>query len=96
MTYIKVRWHHSDADEPVILFSELDQHRWEVRKIEIYADGSCGYATAEEQVGGTWLGLVPVPSLAEIAAEAQFEPLETSKEEFERVWETRDQRTRAT
>ena len=31
--------------------------------------------------------MLPVPSLSEIAADPQFEPLETSKEEFEGIWE---------
>ena len=27
MTYIKVRWIHSHADEPILLYSELDEGR---------------------------------------------------------------------
>lgn len=91
MTYIKVKWHHSFQNEPVILYSELDENRSEVRKVEVYADGSCGYAGEGQELGGTKLGLVPIPALAEIAADAQFEPLETSQQEFENLWAHREE-----
>ncbi len=32
MTYLRVGWKHQHPDEPVILYSELDAERWEVRK----------------------------------------------------------------
>lgn len=42
--YLKVRWFHENSDEPVVLMSELDASRYEVRKVEIFADGRIGYA----------------------------------------------------
>ena len=56
MTYIKVEWIHSHADEPTLLYSELDQARWEKRKVEVFADGHCGYASSTESAGFTRLG----------------------------------------
>ncbi len=44
MKYIRVKWNHLFSDEPVLLFSELDDARWEVRKIEVFRDGHQGYA----------------------------------------------------
>ena len=35
MTYIRVEWKYSFANEPVWLYSELDDLRWEVRKVEV-------------------------------------------------------------
>jgi hypothetical protein len=35
MTHIVVTWHHQHPDEPVELFSELDDERFEVRKVEV-------------------------------------------------------------
>ncbi len=35
MTYIRVTWSHTRDDEPVLLLSELDAERWEVRKVEV-------------------------------------------------------------
>ncbi len=71
------------------MYSELDENRWEVRKVEVFPDGHRGYAGAAESVGETRLGKEPIPPLAEIVADSQFEAVEISHEEFERVWSTR-------
>lgn len=86
MIYIRVEWKHSFPNEPVWLYSELDDLRWEVRKVEVYRDGHEGFASAHVEVGGTGLGLEPVPPFAEIVLDPQFEASEISKDEFERVW----------
>lgn len=89
MTYIKVEWIHSHADEPTLLYSELDQGRWEKRKVEVFADGRCGYASSTESAGSTRLGEEPIPQLAEISSDPQFKPVEITKQEFEEVWAKR-------
>jgi hypothetical protein len=86
MTYIKVKWIHSCPDDPVLLYSELDGERWEMRKVEVFADGHFGYASSTESGGSTGLGLEPVPTLPEIGSDPQFEPVEITKQEFEEVW----------
>ncbi len=40
MNYIRVRWLHENPEAPVLVVSELDDHRWERRKVEVFADGS--------------------------------------------------------
>jgi hypothetical protein len=42
---------------PVVLYSELDDNRFEVRKVEVFRDGRLGYADAVRSSGGTGLGL---------------------------------------
>jgi hypothetical protein len=86
MTYIKARWIHSNADEPILLYSELDQDRWETRKVEVFADGHFGYASPTESAASTRLGEVPIPLLAEIGSDPQFKPVEITRQEFEDVW----------
>jgi hypothetical protein len=88
MQYIKVKWIHSHADYPVLLYSELDKDRHECRKVEFYADGRIGFASTTETTHLTSisLGVAPVPTLDEIAADAQFQPVEITKNEFEEVW----------
>jgi hypothetical protein len=86
MNYIKVEWKHSFSDEPVWLYSELDDNHWETRKVEVFADGRCGYASATESSGTTRLSTEPIPSLIEISYDPQFEPVEITKSEFEEVW----------
>lgn len=86
MKYVKVKWLHTSADYPVLLYSELTADRWELRKVELYADGRMGFADREEQSGSTELGIEPLPPLEQIAADPEFEPAIISAEEFESVW----------
>jgi hypothetical protein len=89
MNYICVKWHHDIRSEPVLLYSELDESRWEHRKIEVYADGRHDFCSAVEIDSASKLSKEPLPTLAEIGADPQFSPREISKEEFERVWALR-------
>ncbi len=86
MRYVAVEWLHDD-EEPILLYSELDQEGWEVRKVEVYRSGAAHYAEAGRRTGSTLLGEMPVPSLQEIAADPQFRPREITREEFEQVWQ---------
>ena len=86
MKYIRVKWKQSNPNEPVWLYSELDDNRWEVRKVEIFADGRRGYAGEGREFGGTGLGEVPIPPLEEIAKDHEFDPTEITQKEFEEVW----------
>jgi hypothetical protein len=86
MKYMLVKWCHESEDEPVLLYSELDDDRWEVRKVEVYRDGRCDYASSTESTGSTRLGEIPVPPLTEIAASPEFEAEGISEHEFEGVW----------
>jgi hypothetical protein len=86
MNYIRVKWLHSFEDEPVFMYSELDDERWEIRKVEIFADGRRGFASAFESAGGSGLSKEPLPSIEEIASDQQFEPVAITKDEFESVW----------
>lgn len=57
MTYFKCKWNHAHGDEPVLMYSELDEERWETRKVEIFRDGKMGFANRETESGGSRLGL---------------------------------------
>lgn len=92
MKYVRVGWKHQHPDEPVILYSELDAARWEVRKVEVFRNGRCGYASAGGSSGGSKLGKEPIPELSEIARDPQFEPVEITQAEFEDVWARREAR----
>ncbi|MCW3463688.1 DUF6881 domain-containing protein [Chitinophaga nivalis] len=87
MMYIKVLWIHEEDTDPVWLYSEIDEKMYEVRKVEVYADDSFGFAGAGMEFGGTMLGEVPVPDIEEIAQDPAFIPTAIMQEEFERVWE---------
>lgn len=88
MKYVKVRWIHTSPDYPVKLYSELNDELWELRKVEVYADGRADFADREEQSGSTQLSIEPLPPLEQIAADPEFEPVVISAEEFEAAWES--------
>lgn len=94
MTYIRVAWLHDLIDEPVTLYSELDADRFEVRKVEVFRDGSCGYASASECAGGTDLGDVAAPGIEELNRMGEFEAVEITPAEFESEWIRRRERAR--
>ncbi|WP_410644743.1 DUF6881 domain-containing protein [Amycolatopsis sp. lyj-346] len=86
MEYLKVGWRHQFPDEPILLYSELDDERYETRKIEVFCDGRHQWAGPEGSVGGTVLGELPVPDTVEIARQLEFAPEVIDREEFEAVW----------
>ncbi len=86
MKYIAVQWLHSNSEYPIYFYSELDENRIELRKIEVYKDDSFGYASKDECFGGTELGLEPLPELSEIAEEPEFVVTEIPFLEFDKLW----------
>lgn len=86
MKYLQVSWIHNFDDEPILLYHEMDDHGYEVRKIEIYKDGSFGIASSETDFGGTLLSPEPIPDVEEIRRDSQFIPRIISREEFEEEW----------
>lgn len=88
MKYLRVKWTHSNPDEPVWIFTELDSDEVEVRKIECFANGFCDYATPTTSTGTTALDTGPLP-LEKLAQDPQLDPVEITEEEFEKVWASR-------
>lgn len=86
MMYIQVKWIHSSSSEPVVMYSEIDNDGWEIRKVEVYADGGMDFASSFESKGDSSLSKEPLPSLAEIAEDPQFELVEINQIDFERAW----------
>ena len=86
MKYLKVCWIHDLSTEPIEMFSELDNNFWELRKVEVFADGTATYADSNKSTGTSRLAEVPLPPIEEIAMDPQFIPMSISREEFERVW----------
>jgi hypothetical protein len=79
-------WIHNFTDEPILLYSELNDQRYEVRKVELYADGRIGYSTQELEHGGTGLGLEPIPLTQYITKDAEFVAADIDRNAFEKVW----------
>jgi len=88
MNYIRVNWKHEIASEPTCIYSEVDGAGWEIRKVEVFQDGTMGFASNLKSAGGTGLSKEPLPSLDKIAIDPQFEPATISSDEFERIWQS--------
>lgn len=87
MEYLKVRWIHEHPDEPVLLMSELDDDRYEVRKVEVFADGQSEFASEDRSSSDrTGLGEVPIPLESEIAEDPQFVVQHIDADGFETAW----------
>lgn len=84
--YIDIRWEHSNASDPVRLISSIKADGFEDKKIEVFRDGSIGYATQSSKSGDTELGSAEVPLLAEIVSQPEFTGRAISAEEFEALW----------
>lgn len=96
MRDLRVQWLHSYTDEPVELYSELDASSREIRKVEVFADGSLRFAGPGESRGTTWLSPEPLPPIKEIAHDRQFRPSLIDRAEFERIWRAARQEDRST
>ncbi len=86
MPHIKIRSIHTSPDEPVLTFTELDDSRHELRKVEIFWDGSTGYASADARHKDTQLYPEPVPDLLGLAENPESVPEDISAEDFEIAW----------
>jgi len=89
MKYMKVKWIHDFPDDPVLIYTEIDDDLWEHRKVELFRDGRKGFADKDEEVGGSRLGLEPWPDLEQLRLDPEFEVEEITKEQFQAVWERR-------
>lgn len=87
MRYLRVRWHHDSPEGPVLLYSEVDDEGWEVRKVDEYVNGRRDLAGNGVETGSTFLAEDRTPSLEEINADPQFDGAEISSEEFESTWD---------
>lgn len=86
MQYSRLAWRHSSPTEPIEILSEYDDNGWERRKIELFADGSIGYANELESVGGSQLSLIQRPPDEDVVHEPEFCVTEMTKPEFEAAW----------
>ncbi|EME54118.1 DUF6881 domain-containing protein [Amycolatopsis decaplanina] len=87
MWYLRVAWSHEFAEEPVEILSEVGADGYERRKVERFRNGRFGWADEKHEVGGTGLGKVPVPPLAEINSQQEFVASRVGGDEFEQAWD---------
>ncbi|MEU4347000.1 hypothetical protein [Streptomyces sp. NPDC023838] len=90
---MQVRWDHEFAEEPAVIFSEIDDDCYEVRKVEVYRDGRSDWVDASRETDTIGLGEVPFPDLQEINSQEDFHAETITAAEFEVAW-ARARRTR--
>lgn len=83
MKYEKLIWDTAPPDHPLITYSEIDDERWETRKVEIFRDKPPGYADLTECLGS--IGLSEV-KLRETVVHRELKLIQITAEEFEDVW----------
>jgi hypothetical protein len=86
LQYQRVQWIHDMPDEPVVLYSEVDENGREVRKVEEFRDGRLDLADDLTQTGSTELSEGPLPSLEAINANPTFSGEPISEGQFHFVW----------
>ena len=86
MIYLNVHWDHDSEIRPVAFYCEMEDDRMEVRKVELFADGSFGYANEKRSSGKTTLGALPMLTVAELTASPNCEAHEITRDEFEEIW----------
>ena len=90
MEYIKLFWKHNYPDDPVVIIYEvdLDDERYAIRLIDIYADGHTN--NMEDRAWG-YVTEAPVPTIEIFNTNdygEDFHACLISKEEFEEIWNT--------
>lgn len=60
MQYVLLEWNHDEDDEPYLIYSELDEQRYEQRKIEFFRNG-LSFAYGGERGRLDALASVPFP-----------------------------------
>ncbi len=68
VTYFLANWQHDDPDDPVRIYEEVSDERYELRKIEEFADGRLIRSGGLAPELTTSLSWEPLPATDEIAA----------------------------
>jgi hypothetical protein len=68
-TYKRLECIHDFEDEPHFIYSELDDERYETRKVEVYKDGRMVKVSEDHpKCGSMGLAVLPIPSIVETNA----------------------------
>jgi len=90
-TYCRTRWNHGLTSYPTEIWSELDGFRFEVRRLEVFSNGTILWGSAREgSAGGAEMYITPLPELDEMADDPDnVEASVITAEEFEALWARR-------
>jgi hypothetical protein len=90
-TYLHTEWIHDNNEYPSHIYSELDEDRYETRKIDLWKDGRIAFAFDDIEYGDTFLGTQPMPLIEDINGidewGEEMKAHEITFKEFEQVWQ---------
>ena len=83
MLYYKTIWNHTNDCDPIIMYSEIDEERYETKRLDIFPDGHVAYFDNRTPLE---LGEAPYPSdFDAINATGEFDVSEISAIDFENI-----------
>ncbi len=87
MTYMEIHSLDPSSIWPLYTYSEVDDDRWEKRKVCLYRDGTLELSSSKYDPGLTRLGDQPVLPVEGFAQKRTLEARDITAEEFEALWE---------
>lgn len=87
MKYIKIHWKHNFPADPEFIYSEIDEDGYEVRKVEIFKNGTS--IVYSDKINPDGLAEGEYPSLSDLTFEEDVESMtatEINKDEFCKIW----------
>jgi hypothetical protein len=85
-SYVSVDWHAAGPDQPETYLDEIDEKRWSIRCIRIFADGKKHAFHGSSFKWREQMPEAPIPPLAEIHTDPQLVAQRISKQKFEKTW----------
>jgi hypothetical protein len=85
-SFIVVEWSAPGPGQPQLYYDEIDENRWSIRCIRIFADGT---RHAFHERSYNWRDQMPeaaYPTLAEINTDPQFKAKRLFRKDFEKLW----------
>ncbi|WP_240139259.1 DUF6881 domain-containing protein [Streptomyces sp. MUM 178J] len=86
MEHWKVYWRHEFQEEPVVLYSEIGDDGYEVRKVQEYRDGRVLRADSLHDTAEIGLSEIPVGPIEDVQAQPEFSASVIERAEFEEMW----------
>lgn len=89
MEYVLLEWFHDIEDEPYLIYSEIDNQRYETRKIEVFKNGT--YLRCGEEILNSSIDLADIAfpeNIDEINQDKQFHAKYITKKDFEKIWDS--------
>ena len=83
MLYYKTIWNHTNDYDPIVMYSAIDEERYETKRLDIFRDGHVAYFDTRTPME---LSEAPYPSdFDAINATGEFDVAEISSIDFEKT-----------